>query len=784
MIIRKEDVLEYHSSPPPGKLGVVATKPCRTQRDLSLAYTPGVAVPCLEIQRDPRLLYKYTAKGNLVAVVSNGTAVLGLGNIGAGAGKPVMEGKGVLFKRFADIDVFDIELETEDPKEIIRTCQLLEPTFGGINLEDIKAPECFEIEEELKRTMKIPVFHDDQHGTAIISGAALLNALEVVGKKIDQVKVVFNGAGASGIACAEHYVRLGVKRENLTLCDTKGVIYQGRTKGMNPYKERFAKETSARTLAEAMRGADIFVGLSVADCVTPEMLLSMADNPIVFAMANPDPEIPYDVAVSTRPDVVIATGRSDFPNQVNNVLGFPFIFRGALDVRATTINEEMKLAATRALAALTKEDVPDAVCRVYGVERLEFGRDYLIPKPFDPRVLIWEASAVAQAAMESGVAQEPVNLEEYKEQLERRLGKAHEVMRAVIHKAQKQPQRVVFPEGEEPKILRACQILVDEKIARPVLLGREARIRERIAELHLHLDGVEIIEPARSARRALYTEELYRLRHRKGVTRQEAESLILDKNIFASMMVHLGDADALIAGLTQHYPDTIRPALQVLKVREGLRKVSGLYMLITPRGDIYFLADTTVNIEPTAEDLAEIALSAADLARRFDVEPRVALLSFSNFGSTPHPLAEKVRRAVELIRQRAPGLMVDGEMQADTALVPEILEQTYPFSSLKGGANVLIFPNLEAGNIAYKLLARIGGAEAIGPILMGLAKPVHVLQRGAEVNDIVNMAAIAVVDAQETTARTFEDILEAWRTRFAETLPATAGLPEKKKEAA
>ena len=771
MTVRKEDALEYHSSTPPGKVAVVATKPCRTQRDLSLAYTPGVAVPCLEIQRDPGSIYKYTAKGNLVAVVSNGTAVLGLGNIGAAAGKPVMEGKGVLFKRFADIDVFDIELDTQDPKEVIRVCQLLEPTFGGINLEDIKAPECFEVEEELKRTLKIPVFHDDQHGTAIISGAALLNALEVAGKRIDRVKVVFNGAGASGIACAEHYVCLGVKRENITLCDTKGVIYKGRAKGMNPYKERFARETDARTLAEAMRGADVFVGLSVADCVTPEMLLAMADRPIVFAMANPDPEIPYDVAVKARPDVIMATGRSDFPNQVNNVLGFPFIFRGALDVRATAINEEMKLAATRALAALAKEDVPDSVRRAYGVERMEFGRDYLIPKPFDPRVLIWEAAAVAQAAMETGVAQQPVDVKEYKDQLERRLGKAHEVMQVMIHKAQKQPQRVVFPEGEEDKILRACQILVDEKIALPILLGAVKRIRSRIAELHLNLESAQVIEPAGSAQLPVYIEELYRLRHRKGVTRKEAEELILNRTVFGSMMVHAGDADALISGLTQHYPDTIRPALQVIKTREGLRRVSGLYLLITARGDIYFLADTTVNIEPTAEDLAEIAVSAADMARRFDVEPRVALLSFSNFGSTAHSLSAKVRRAVELVKQRAPGLIVDGEMQADTAVVPEIIEETYPFSPLRGGANVLIFPNLEAGNIAYKLLSRIGGAEAIGPILMGLSKPVHVLQRGAEVNDIVNMAAIAVVDAQEATARSFEDMLEAWQTRFAETLP-------------
>ncbi len=749
MTIRKEDALEYHAQPTAGKLGTVATKPCRTQRDLSLAYTPGVAVPCLEIQRDPSLIYKYTSKGNLVAVVSNGTAVLGLGNIGAGAGKPVMEGKGVLFKRFADIDVFDLEVNSEDPKEIIRLCQMLEPTFGGINLEDIKAPECFEIEEELKRTMKIPVFHDDQHGTAIISGAALLNAVELAGKALDQVKVVFNGAGASGIACAEHYVQLGVKRENITLCDTKGVIYKGRTAGMNPYKARFARETEARTLAEAMRGADVFVGLSVADCVTPEMLLTMAPNPVVFAMANPDPEIPYDVAVKARSDVIMATGRSDFPNQVNNVLGFPFIFRGALDVRATAINEEMKLAATHALAALTKQDVPDSVCRVYGVERLEFGRDYLIPKPFDPRVLIWEASAVARAAMKSGVAQEPVDLDEYREALERRLGKAHEVMRSVVHKAQRQPRRVVFPEGEEGKILRACQILLDEKIARPVLLGNRERILARLSELHLNLGGAEIVEPAKFPKLQLYTDELYRLRHRKGVTRKEAEELIHNRNVFACMMVHTGDADAVVSGLTQHYPDTIRPALQVIKVREGMKKVSGLYLLITPRGDLFFLADTTVNIEPTAEDLAEIALETAEMARRFDVEPRVALLSFSNFGSTPHPLTAKVHRALELIRQRDPALMVDGEMQADTAVVPEILDTTYPFSFLKGPANVLIFPSLEAANIAYKLLARIGGAEAIGPILMGLSRPVHVLQRGAEVSDIVNMATIAVVDAQQ-----------------------------------
>src|SRR5437016_5848356 len=749
MIIRPEDALEYHSTSPAGKVAVVPTKPCRTQRDLSLAYTPGVAVPCVEIERDPKLAYSYTAKGNLVAVVTNGTAVLGLGNIGALAGKPVMEGKAILFKRFADIDVFDIELATEDPQEIIRTCQLLEPTFGGINLEDIKAPECFLIEEELRRTMKIPVFHDDQHGTAIISGAALLNALEVAGKAIHQVKVVFNGAGASAIACAGHYMRLGVRHENILMCDTKGVLYKGRTEGMNPFKQRFTADTSARTLADALRGADVFFGLSSANTVTPDMVRSMAENPIVFALANPDPEISYEDAKAARPDAIVATGRSDYPNQVNNVLGFPFIFRGALDVRATTINDEMKLAATRALAALAKEDVPDSVRRAYGLERLEFGREYLIPKPFDPRVLVWEAAAVAGAAMETGVAQQTVDLDEYREQLERRLGKAREVMRVMINKAQRRPQRVVFPEGEEEKILRASQILVDEKIASPILLGDERVIRARMADLRVHADSITIIDPTISPQRTVYAQELYELRQRRGVTQREAEDLVLNHNMFGSLMVRRGEADALIGGLTQHYPETIRPALQVISVRPGLRRVSGLYVLITPHGDIYFLADATVNIEPTSEDLAEIAVCAAETARRFGQEPRVALLSFSNFGSTHHPLAEKVARAVDLVRERAPELMVDGEMQADTAVVPEIIEHDYPFSTLKGGANVLIFPNLEAGNVAYKLLARIGGAEAIGPILMGLSKPVHVLQRGAEVNDIVNMAAIAVVDAQE-----------------------------------
>jgi malate dehydrogenase (oxaloacetate-decarboxylating)(NADP+) len=748
MIIRTEDVLEYHSSSPAGKLAVRPTKPCSTQRDLSLAYTPGVAIPCLEIEKDPSAVYRYTGKGNLVAVVTNGTAVLGLGNIGPAAGKPVMEGKAVLFKRFADIDVFDIELATEDANEVIRTCQLLEPTFGGINLEDIKAPECFVIEEELRRTMRIPVFHDDQHGTAIISGAALLNAVALAGKRMDEIKVVFNGAGASGISCAQHYLDLGVRREHIVMCDTAGVIYKGRTKHMNEYKERFASDTPARTLTEALVGADVFFGLSAANCVTADMVKGMARDPIIFALANPDPEIPYDVALEARPDAIVATGRSDFPNQVNNVLGFPFIFRGALDVRATTINDAMKLAATRALAELAREDVPDSVRRAYGVEDLQFGREYIIPKPFDSRVLMSVSVAVARAAMESGAAQQSIDLGQYREELERRLGKAHQLMRIMIHKAQSRPKRVVFPEGEDVKILRACNILHDEGIARPILLGDKERIHDRLRELHIDPSIATVVDPVTFERRNEYAEELYRVRNRKGVTLQEASKLTLDRNLLGALMVRRGDADALIGGLSMHYPETIRPALQVINLREGCRKVAGLYVMITPAGGMYFLADTTVNIDPTPEDLAEIAILAADTARRFDVEPRVAMLSFSNFGSARHERSEKVRAAVDILRKRAPALIVDGEMQADTAVDPAIIESTYPFSRLIGGANVLIFPNLEAGNIAYKLLSKIGGAESIGPILMGLSKPVYVLQRGAEVAEIVNMAAVAVVDAQ------------------------------------
>jgi malate dehydrogenase (oxaloacetate-decarboxylating)(NADP+) len=625
---------------------------------------------------------------------------------------------------------------------------MLEPTFGGINLEDIKAPECFEIEEELRKTMSIPVFHDDQHGTAIISGAALLNAVEIAGKHLHSIRMVINGAGASAIACAEHYIELGVEREHIIICDTKGVVYEGRVEGMNEFKRRLANDTPKRTLSEALEGADVFVGLSSADCVTGEMIKPMVANPIIFAMANPTPEIQPDIALAARPDAIMATGRSDYPNQVNNVLGFPFIFRGALDVRARTINTAMKLAATRALAALAKQDVPDSVRRAYGVAKMEFGREYIIPTPFDPRVLIEVSAAVAKAAMESGVAQIKIQIDQYKLDLERRLGQSHHIMRMMIQKARRKSCRVVFPEGEEPKILRACQILLDEKIAKPILIGNEARIRALSNELHLELDGVRVVNPKTFPAMSSYVEAYYELRQRKGITQSEAETLGSDPTRFGAMMLKLGEADALIAGLTQHYPDTIRPALEVIPLFERHRKVAGMYVLITPRGDMFFLADTTVNIEPTSEDLAEIAIMTANKARTFDVEPRVAMLSFSNFGSTRHPLAQKVAKAVEIVRRRDPDLIVDGEMQADTAVVPEILEQTYPFSRLKGGANVLVFPNLEAGNIAYKLLMRIGGAEAIGPILMGLSKPVHVLQRGCEVDDIVKMAAIAAVDAQ------------------------------------
>jgi malate dehydrogenase (oxaloacetate-decarboxylating)(NADP+) len=745
---RKEDALEYHARGQPGKIKVVPTKPCLTQWDLSLAYTPGVAYPCKEIQTSPEDAYRYTAKANLVAVVSNGTAVLGLGDIGPLAGKPVMEGKAILFKRFADIDVFDIELATHDPQEVIRTVQLLEPTFGGVNLEDIKAPECFLIEETLRRTLSIPVFHDDQHGTAIISSAALVNALELVGKKIEDVRVVFNGAGAAGIACANLYVLMGVRPENILFCDSLGVVYKGRERGMNPYKAAYAWDTSLRTLAEAMRGADVFVGVSAGNCVTAEMIRSMADRPIVFAMANPDPEITYEEARAARGDVVMATGRSDYPNQVNNVLGFPFIFRGALDARARSINDEMKLAAAHALAALARADVPDAVQRAYGGADFQFGPDYIIPKPFDPRILMWVAPAVARAAMESGVARKPLDLDEYRLALEARFGKAHETMRGLIARAQKAPKRVLFPEGEHERIIRAAQIAIDEKIARPILLGDPEVIRARAAARRLNIQGATLIDPRTAPSRERYAHALFEMRQRKGVTMAEADRLMLDRNYFATMMLALGDTDALISGITQHYPDALRPALQIIRTKPGLSKVSGMYMLVI-KNEIYFLADTTVNVDPTAEDLAETAIACAEEVRRFGIAPRVAMLSFSNFGSAPHPFQEKVRCATELVRARAPRLDVDGEMQADVAVVPQMMSDLFPFCRLGGPANVLIFPNLEAGNISMKLLQRLGDAEALGPIVVGMRKPVHVLHYGGtDVTEVVNMIALAVVDAQ------------------------------------
>ncbi len=747
----RDEALSYHSGGRRGKIEVVPTKPCRTQRDLSLAYTPGVAEPCRVIQKNPAAVYDYTAKGNLVAVISNGTAVLGLGDIGAAAGKPVMEGKGVLFKRFADIDVFDLELDTHDPDEFIRAVKLMEPTFGGINLEDIKAPECFYIEERLIAEMNIPVFHDDQHGTAIISGAGLLNALEIVGKRIEDVRVVFNGAGAAGIACARFYVMLGVRPENLLLCDSKGVVYKGRTEGMNPYKEAFAVETDARTLADAVRGADVFAGLSVADVLTPEMVKTMAERPVIFAMANPDPEIRPEVARAARPDVVVATGRSDYPNQINNVLGFPFIFRGALDVRASAINDAMKLAAARALADLAKQPVPYQVVRAYRLDHLQFGEDYIIPKPFDPRVLIWEASAVAKAAMESGVAGVTLDIEEYKERLEARLGYSRKVMRVMINKARKQPKRIVYPEGDYPAVLKACETILDEGMAEPILLGPPKRIESMIRELGLNLrGGVQIIDPRDTDQHDHYEQHLYELRQRKGVTRQLAHELMVLRSYFGAMMVYHGDADGMVSGLTANYPDAIRPALQIIGPADGVKRVAAMNLIAT-RDQLYFFADVTMNIMPDAEELADIAILCARAVRRFDVDPRIAMVSFSNFGGTRFPESEKMRHAVELVRQRAPELVIDGEVQADLAISPDLLVEHFPFTTLSQGANVLIFPCLSSSNAAYKLAQRFGNAEAIGPILLGMKKPVHILQYGGyNESDVVNMTAIAVVDAQET----------------------------------
>jgi malate dehydrogenase (oxaloacetate-decarboxylating)(NADP+) len=745
--ITREDALEYHRlGGKPGKVAIIPTKPMATQRDLGLAYTPGVAVPVLEIAENPELAYEYTSKGNLVAVISNGTAILGLGDRGALASKPVMEGKGVLFKKFADVDVFDIEVNSHDPEVIIQVAAAISPTFGGINLEDIKAPECFYIEEKLKEMLDIPVFHDDQHGTAIISGAALVNGLEIVEKNIAEVKICISGAGASAISCAELMIQLGARRENIILVDTRGVVYRGRTEGMNKYKERLAQETDARTLEDAVRGSDVFYGLSVANILTPEMVKKMADRPLIFAMANPDPEIRYELAREARPDAIVATGRSDYPNQINNVLGFPFIFRGALDVRARAINDEMKAAASRALADLTKEDVPDSVLRAYGLESLKFGPDYIVPKPLDPRVILWESPAVAKAAMDSGIARKYIDIDEYREQLALRQGIGEQVRHNIMNKARasRPKKRIVFAEGEEPKIIRAAAQVADEGIGIPILVGRPEVIAAKIESLGLDCCPA-IVNPAKFERLQEYASAYYEIRQRKGITFKDAHKLVREPNIFGPMMVKMGDAEAFVSGLTYDYPEVIRPALQIHHTHAGAKRAAGVYIMIV-NNRTYLFTDATVNIDPTAEDLAEIACLSADFARQLGLEPRVALLSFSNFGSTPHPLTAKIQRALEIIREKCRDFVVDGEMQADTAVVPEIIDERYPFSQVKD-ANVLVFPSLEAANIAYKLLARLGNAQAIGPILLGVGAPVHVLQTGDEVRDIVNIAAVAVIDA-------------------------------------
>jgi malate dehydrogenase (oxaloacetate-decarboxylating)(NADP+) len=747
---RKQEALDYHSQGRKGKIEVVATKPCSTARDLSLAYSPGVAEPCLEIEKNPEDAYKYTAKGNLVAVISNGTAVLGLGNIGALAGKPVMEGKGVLFKRFADIDVFDIEVDELDVDRFCRVVKALEPTFGGINLEDIKAPECFEIETRLKKEMNIPVFHDDQHGTAIISTAALMNASEIVGKKLEDMKVVFSGAGASAIACANMMVSAGVKLENLWLCDTKGLVYTGRKDGMNVYKERFAKPSDWRTLADTIVDADVFVGCSSKGALTPEMVKSMAKDPIVFALANPDPEIDYPLAKATRSDIIMATGRSDYPNQVNNVLGFPFIFRGALDVRATEINEPMKLAAAKALAALAKEEVPESVVKAYAGQKFSFGPEYIIPKPFDPRVLLWVAPAVAKAAMDTGVAKQPIaDMQQYKERLEGLQGRSKDVIRSVVNRAKSNPKRVVFPEGDHPLILQAVAQMVDEGICIPILLGDPDRIKSVAMERGIDVSGMEILDPGAVSWRQEAEDAFFDIRKRRGVTHSEAKRLIRRRIYFGAMMCRLGKADGLIAGLTMYYPETIRPCLEVIGTRKGVKRVCGVYTMVL-KNRVLFFSDTTMNIEPNSEELAEIALLTADLAKdTFNMDPRVAMLSFSDFGSVDHPLVRKVQKAVQIVKAQRPDLKCDGEMQADTALGADILAEDYPWVDMPGGPNVLIFPDLTSGNIGYKLVHRLAGAEVIGPITCGMAAPVHVLQRHSDLNDIVHLTALTVVEAQK-----------------------------------
>ncbi len=746
---RSKAALDYHTKGRPGKIEVIPTKSLGTQRELSLAYSPGVAVPCLEIYEKPDDVFKYTARGNLIAVVSNGTAVLGLGNIGPLASKPVMEGKGVLFKKFAGIDVFDLEVGSEDPEDVIRFCELLEPTVGGINLEDIKAPDCFVIERRLKESMDIPVFHDDQHGTAIIGAAGLVNALELVGKKASEVTVVFSGAGASAISTAEHFTRLGVPREHILMVDSKGVIYEGREEGMNEYKEPFAVPTDRRTLEDAMNGADVFIGLSVRGLVTKEMVASMAERPIIFALANPDPEVTPEEVAEVRDDALVATGRSDYPNQINNVLGFPFLFRGALDVRARGINQEMMLAATYALANLAKETVPQSVTAAYGGEHFEFGPEYLIPKPFDSRVLFHVAPAVAKAAIESGVARETIDLAEYEDRLKASLGPSGNVMRGVVARARKRAMRVVLTDGYNERVIRACQQIVEDGIAVPILIGREEKISQ-ICETHgLDITGTEIAHPTMDEDvRHRYAEELYRSRMRKGLTRAEARARMYQMTYFGGVMVRSGDADAMVAGIESHYAELLRPALEIMGTAEGVRRVAAMYMVALRDRELLFFGDTAVNIDPDAETLTEIALHTAGFVEKLGIVPRIAMLSFSNFGSSRHPKSTKVRAAVEQVKEARPDLEVDGEMQADTAVNFRLLREHYPFSTLTKAANVLIFPNLASANASYKLLSEIGGAEVVGPILMGMKHPVHFIQRGSTVEDIVNLVTLAAVDAQ------------------------------------
>ena len=746
--IRKKDALAYHSRGRPGKVEVVPSKPCITQFDLSMAYTPGVAHPCLEIEAHPEDVYKYTSKGNLVGVVTNGTAVLGLGNIGPAASKPVMEGKGVLFKRFADLDVFDIEIDATDADEFINVVRAIAPTFGGINLEDIKAPECFYIEEKLKDLLEIPVFHDDQHGTAIISAAGILNAAELVGKKLSALKVVVCGAGAAGISCANHYVACGIKLENIIMTDTRGVIYAGRTEGMNAYKEKFARDTDARTLADAMDGADVFVGLSTKGMVTKAMVASMAKDPIIFALANPDPEISYAKAKGVRDDLIMATGRSDCPNQVNNVLGFPFIFRGAMDVRARFISEGMKMAATRALAALAKEEVPDQVSKAYEGVRLHFGRDYIIPKPFDFRVLTWAAPAVAKAACDEGLAAHPIDdWDAYRWELERRIHPFAYAMRKVFSAARENPKRIVFPEGDHPKVLRAAQRLIDEDLAMPVLLGRPERIAEIQEEEELELRGVEVIDPMEAPDFEDYAQAYRSKFERSGVTDQVAHTAMRSRVVYGLMMLEQGHADGVVAGVSMSYAQTMRPALKIIGRQSDDAHVMGLYMVVLKDG-VRFFADTTVTIDPSAEQLASIACQTARFARSFGIYPRVAMLSFASFGASPSPQTSKIRRAKRLALDLMPGLAIDGEMQVDVATEPDIARSTYPFSRIKGDANVFIFPSLEAANIGYKLLGRLGGAQVIGPVLLGMAGAVNVLAQNCEVESIVDLTAFTVLKAQ------------------------------------